>query len=1151
MESIVRDVGFVHLRVHSAYSLLEGALPLKALAKLAVADKMPALGLTDTGNLFGALEFSETMKAAGVQPIVGCQIAVDFGDGFEPGRRSRGPGPQLADIVLLAGTAEGYSNLVRLVSRSFIDTEVGLRAHVQFDRLAEMTDGLFALSGGIGGPVDQALLAGQEDVAVQRLLRLREGFGDCLYVELQRHGLQEEVAVETGLIELAYAHGLPLVATNEPFFPATDDFEAHDALIAIAEGTVIAVDDRRRLTPEHWFKPRAEMVSLFSDIPEATANSVEIALRCAFRPVIQKPMLPRFAGKDADPETADEIEATELRRAAIEGLERRLAVNGLAPGVSDADYRARLDYELSVIIGMKFQGYFLIVADFIQWAKSQRIPVGPGRGSGAGSVVAWSLTITDLDPLRFGLLFERFLNPERVSMPDFDVDFCQDRRDEVLHYVQQKFGEDRVAQIITFGTLQARAVLRDVGRVLQMPYGQVDRLCKLVPQNPASPVSLAQAELDEPRLSAARAEDPLVGRLLDIGRKLEGLYRHASTHAAGIVIGDRPLEQMVPLYRDPRSIMPVTQFNMKWVEQAGLVKFDFLGLKTLTVLDAAVKLIARRGITIDLETIPLDDTKTFEMLARGEAVGVFQLESAGMRRALVDMRPDRFEDLIVLVALYRPGPMANIPTYCARKLGREPVTYIHPRLAPILEPTYGIITYQEQVMQIARDLAGYSFGEADMLRRAMGKKIRSEMEKQRVRFLSGAIERGLGRGDAEEIFEACAKFADYGFNKSHSAPYALITYQTAYLKANFPAEFMAASMTLEMTNTDKIAEFRREAMRLGIEVELPSVNGSGVGFTANEGRIQYSLAAIKAVGQQAVEHLVAVREDRPFRDVADFAGRINPRLINRRALESLVAAGAFDTLEPDRGRLVAGLDLVLAHANRMTDSAAFGQNELFGDVAEPFNLPRVDAWLPAERLQREHSAVGFYLSAHPLDDYGPVLKRLRVQSWAEFSASVRSGAAAGRLAGTVTAKQERRTKTGNRMGILQLSDPTGQFEAVLFSETLAQYRDLLEMGKSVILLVSAEERPEGINLRVQSVEPLDSAADGLQRLRIYLRDDVPLQSLERQLGRNGGKGQISLVVLGEDGGREVEVKLPGGFAVSPDLAGAVRAIRGVEQVELV
>ena len=597
--------------------------------------------------------------------------------------------------------------------------------------------------------------------------------------------------------------------------------------------------------------------------------------------------------------------------------------------------------------------------------------------------------------------------------------------------------------------------------------------------------------------------------------------------------------------------MPVTQFNMKWVEPAGLVKFDFLGLKTLTVLDAAVKLIAGRGVSIDLTDLPLDDAKTFEMLGRGEAVGVFQLESSGMRRALVDMQPDRFEDLVVLVALYRPGPMANIPTYCARKLGREQVTYIHPRLEPILEPTYGIITYQEQVMRIAQDLAGYSLGEADLLRRAMGKKIRSEMEKQRVRFVTGSVERGLSNGDAQAIFEACAKFADYGFNKSHSAPYALITYQTTYLKATYPAEFLAASMTLEMANTDKIAEFRREALRLGIVVEPPSVNLSGVAFAVEDGRILYSLAAIKAVGHQAVEHLTDIRRESPFSDVGDFARRINPRIINRRALESLIAAGAFDELEPNRATLSAALDLILGVANRAADGAEMGQDELFGDAPQTLELPALDPWLPAERLQREYSAVGFYLSAHPLDEYQAVLGRLGVKGWAEFAESVPTGVLAGRLAGTVTGKQERRTRTGGRMGIVQFSDPSGQFEAVVFSELLAEHRDLLEVGRSVIVAVAAEERPEGINLRIQSIEPLEQAADGLQSLRVFIRDDGPLASLHQHLSAVSGKGAVSLVLSSAGSDREVEIKLAGGFAVSPELAGAVRAIRGIDQVELV
>ena len=686
------------------------------------------------------------------------------------------------------------------------------------------TGGLIALTGGPAGPLDQCFSRDRAEVAQTRLDRLEALFGGRLYIELQRHGLAREREVEGALVDLAYARGLPLVATNEPYFAALSDYEAHDALICISEGAVIGQAERRQLSPEHRFKTRAEMIALFEDLPEASASTIEIAQRCAYRPRTRKPILPAFtSGTAAD-------EADELVRQAEAGLAARLEARGMAPGIDEITYRDRLAFELDVIRNMKFPGYFLIVADFITWAKVQGIPVGPGRGSGAGSLVAYALTITDLDPLRFGLLFERFLNPERVSMPDFDIDFCQDRRDEVIRYVRDRYGADKVAQIITFGSFLARGVMRNVGRVLEMPLGQVDKLAKLVPQNPAAPVTLKQAIDGEARLREAAESEPKVARLLEIAQTLEGLYSNASTHAAGIVIGDRPLDQLVPLYRDPKSDMPATQFNMKWVEPAGLVKFDFLGLKTLTTLSNAVKLLAARGVMVDIEKIPLDDELTYQMLGRGETVGVFQLESAGMRKALVEMRADRFEDIIALVALYRPGPMANIPKYCAVKLGEEPADYIHPKLEVVLKETFGIIVYQEQVMQIAQILSGYSLGEADMLRRAMGKKIKAEMDAQRARFMDGAKTGGLAAKQAGEIFDLLAKFADYGFNKSHAAAYALIAYQTAWFKANHPVEFLAASMTLDKGNTDKLAEFANEARRMGVLVEPPSVVRGGTDF---------------------------------------------------------------------------------------------------------------------------------------------------------------------------------------------------------------------------------------------------------------------------------------------------------------------------------
>jgi DNA polymerase-3 subunit alpha len=1134
------DPGFVHLHVHASYSLLEGSMTVGRLAELAKADKMPAMALTDTGNLFGALEFSEKFAGSGVQPITGCSIAVEFGD-REAAPGARGPACERPRVVVLARSERGYRNLLALTSRGFLETDPSETAHVSFACLAEHNEGLILLTGGPRGPLDCAFAEGRADLARARVERLRECFGDRLYIELQRHGLDSERAVEPRLIDLAYELDVPLVATNDCYFATVADFEAHDALLAIADGRFVADSNRRQLTPEHRFKTRAEMLALFADLPEATGNTVEIARRCAYRPRSIKPILPRF--------TQDGDEGAELRRQAQEGLRQRLDVHGCAPGLTVADYEARLDFELDVIERMKFPGYFLIVSDFIKWAKAQDIPVGPGRGSGAGSLVAWVLTITDLDPIRFGLLFERFLNPERVSMPDFDIDFCQERREEVIRYVQAKYGHDRVAQIITFGSLQARGVMRDVGRVLEMSYGQVDKLCKLVPQNPANPVTLAQAIKDEPRFDAAREEEPVVGRMLDIALKLEGLYRHASTHAAGIVIGDRPLAELAPLYRDPRSDMPVTQFNMKWVEQAGLVKFDFLGLKTLTTIRKTVDHLKARGLELDVSRLPIDDKPAYDLMARGETVGVFQVESAGMRRALLDMRPDRFEDIVALVALYRPGPMANIPTYCARKHGREKPEYPHPKIEESLAETFGVIIYQEQVMQIAQTLAGYTLGQADMLRRAMGKKIRSEMDAQREIFVNGATERGVGKDDANTIFDLLAKFADYGFNKSHAAAYALVSYHTAYLKANHPVEFMAASMTMDMGSTDKLAEFRSEASRMGIRVDPPSVNHSGVEFGVHDGSIRYALAAVKGVGAQAAEAIVTARGDRPFKDLADFARRFDPRAVNKRTLEGLVQAGAFDTLDPDRARVFASLEQVMAIGARTQSDAVAGQDNLFGGVEpETIRAPRVESWLPGERLTREYEAVGFFLTGHPLDGYQNLLGRMKVSRWSEFCASVRQGATAGRLAATVLSRQEKRTKSGNRMGILKLSDPTGHYEAIIFSEGLSEYRDLLEPNSSVVVSLQASLEGEEVRARILSVVPLEDAATRFgQSLQVFVRDPKPMELVASRLQR-GGESEVSMVLLMEEGATEVEIKLPGRYRVSPPIAAAIKAVPGVLDV---
>jgi DNA polymerase-3 subunit alpha len=1146
---------FVHLRTHSAYSLSEGALKTKELVKLCTASRMPAVAVTDTGNLFGALEFSLACQEAGVQPIVGCVLGVRR----EDGNHRMGVRPAPDPIVLLVQSREGWRNLLKLISRAYLEGTPGEAPQVALSDLEGHSEGLIALTGGPSGPIGRLLAEGQDDPAETTLKRLAGIFPGRLYVELMRHGLEIENRIESRLVDLAYALDLPLVATNDVFFADEGMFEAHDALLCIADGAYVGQANRRRLTPEHRFKSADEMRALFADLPEAADNTLVIARRCAYMPEIVKPILPAF------PDAAGN-EAEELRRQAVGGLETRLEAHVFAPEMDAAareasakPYRDRLRYELGVIIQMGFAGYFLIVAEFIKWAKAEDIPVGPGRGSGAGSVVAWALTITDLDPLRWGLLFERFLNPERVSMPDFDIDFCQDRRDEVIRHVQEKYGRDRVAQIITFGKLQARAVLRDVGRVLQLPFGQVDRLCKLVPNNPANPVTLQQAIDAEPVLQNARDTDEDVRRLIDIALKLEGLYRHASTHAAGVVIGDRPLDELVPLYRDPRSDMPVTQFNMKWVEQAGLVKFDFLGLKTLTVLAKAVELIAERGPRIDLSALPLDDAKTYAMIGRGETTGIFQLESSGMRDVVRKLKPDRFEDIIALVALYRPGPMDNIPRYIACKHGAEQPDYLYPTLEPILKETYGIPIYQEQVLQIAQTLSGFSLGSADLLRRAMGKKIKSEMEAQRRAFVDGAAANGVPAHKAEQIFEQVDKFAGYGFNKSHAAAYALVAYQTAWLKANYPVEFLAASMTFELGNTDKLNVFRQELDRMAIRLLPPDINRSRSEFAVEaqeEGAraIRYALGAIRNVGATAMQALVRTRETGGvFASPADFARRVDGRLINKRQLENLIAAGAFDGLHPNRRQLYDGCEAILRLANAAAEDRASGQGGLFGGIgAEPeaLRLPPVPDWPSMDRLKMEFEAIGFYLSAHPLDAYAPSLKRLEavrygdLRKWLSGRPTTRAT-----LAGIVVGRQERTSARGNRFAFVQLSDTSGVYEATVFSEVLAVSREYLEPGQAVMITADVQLQDELPKLLCASVKPLDDAvAQAAAGLKIFVADPTTLPSLKSILDRQGrGRGKVSLV-LDVGPAREVEVKIPGAWAINAAARAAIKAIPGVVDV---
>ena len=1151
---------FIHLRVHTAYSLATGAIKMKELLGLCKAGGFPAVAVTDLGNMFGAAEFSSYGADAGIQPIIGAVLNVTplhpLVDA-KTGRDARYENPDR--VLLLVQNEPGYANLLKLVSRSYRDADGLVPPQVPLEVLLEHAEGLLLLTGMVDGAVGRALLDGRTDEAAEVLDTMAAAFAGRTYVEIQRHGLRDEERIEEALVDLAYTKDLPLVATNDVFFGPRSMYEAHDALICIRDGNTLNQPDRRRFTPEHGFKSAAEMRKLFADLPEACDNTIAIAKRCAYRVPKRPPLLPNFTD-------GTESEGEVLYKKAKTGLQKRLEDHVFTPEMSDAEREAagkpywdRLDYEHGVIVQMGFPGYFLIVADFIQWSKAKGIPVGPGRGSGAGSVVAWALTITDLDPLHFNLLFERFLNPERVSMPDFDIDFCQDRREETIRYVQDRYGRDKVAQIITFGKLQARAVLRDVGRVLGMPYGQTDKISKLVPNNPAKPTPLKEAIEGEPKLLEMRNTDPQVAQLFDIGLKLEGLYRNASTHAAGVVIGDRPLDELVPLYRDPRSEMPVTQFNMAWVESTGLIKFDFLGLKTLTVLSTAVKLIAKRGIEIDLLKIPVDDRATFEMLSRGDAAGVFQLESQGMRDVLRKMRPDTLEDIVAVVALYRPGPMENIPSYINRKHGSEPVDYMHPTLEPVLKETYGIIIYQEQVMQIAQVLGGYSLGGADLLRRAMGKKKQEEMDKQRQIFLEGAEKNAVDRAHANQIFDHVNKFAGYGFNKSHAAAYALVAYQTAYLKANYPVEFLAASMTLDLHNTDKLSHFKQELSRLKIPVLPPDINASNAEFNVEydqdgQGAVRYALAALKNVGEVAMQALVAARgQGGPFKSLMDFAERVEPQVLNRRSLENLVKAGAFDKLERNRARIVNGLDTLIRFGQTAQQERTSSQVSLFGGggvAIPPPELPKCDDWPPMERLNQEFGAVGFYLSAHPLDTYASLMDRLNVMPATDLVASARIGGVSRvKMAGIVVAMRERIGKSGRRYAFAEFSDATGSFEVTLFSETLATARELLEANQPLLLTVEIRAEDEQLRLTAQDVTSLDrAAARAVKGLRIVIADEVPLSALGNILGAApAGRHNVRLTVNLAD--REVDLTLAQNRSLGPHTLAALREVPGIVAVE--
>ncbi len=1149
---------FIHLRVHTAYSLSEGAMKVPALMHKLHEQGVPAIAVTDTANMFGGKAFSKYASDEGIKPILGCQFYLRNPDADDV-LKSKGRIIEPDKIVLLVMNAEGYANIMHLMKLSYLDNpQSNEKPQIKMSDLERFNDGLIALTGGVEGPVGRLLLEHRAAEAEECLQKLRELFGSRLYMEISRIGLETERRTEDTFIELAYKYNIPLVATNEAFFFDVDMYEAHDALVCIAAAEYVANDNRKKFSPNNRLRSEAEMVELFADLPEALESTVNIAKRCSYLSEKVQPLLPIFECPGGL--SQDDYIDQEARKGLAGRMEKHVYFEGMTAEQKaelDKKYYDRLEYELSVIKKMGFPGYFLIVADFIQWSKGHGVPVGPGRGSGAGSIVAWSLHITDLDPIKLDLLFERFLNPERVNMPDFDVDFCQENRGKTIEYVQNKYGFDHVAQIITYGKLQSKAVIRDVARVLQMPYSQADRISKMIPPGVQGKNPTLQEALDQvPELEEMRRDDPQVNKLFDIAMKLEGLYRHSGVHAAGVVIGDRPLEQLVPLYKDPRADMPVTQYDMKFVEETGLIKFDFLGLKTLTVIKRAVDWVKKtRGIELDMDNVPLDDKETYEMLQRGDTTAVFQFESAGMKDVHKQIKPDRFEDLIAIVSLYRPGPMDNIPTYIKRKHGEEDITYLHPALAPILDETYGIMVYQEQVMKIAQVLGGYTLGGADKLRKVMGKKMRDEIPKQRKMFTEGAVKNGIEENVATKIFDQMEKFASYGFNKSHAAAYSLVSYQTAYLKAHYPVEFMCAVMSLDITNIDKLLFYKEEGKKMGYKVLPPDINKSDADFSVEDGNIRYGLAAIKSVGAANMEAIEKERKARgPFKDISDFIHRIDAKQINRRQLEQLIKAGAFDCIDRNRGKLFANIDTIISHIASATELKTSSQSSLFGteELQSAVKLADKPDWPELERLQLEAEAIGFYLSAHPLDSYARGMERLGVKKCGEIFQGIRVGDnIRAKLAGCVNSFQKRISKNGNKYAFLEISDGSSNFEGLLFSEGLARYEEVIRSGQPLLVSVTIDKQEEEgrPKVMINHVDTLDKAiAEVANGLEISLSDVSAVAPLRQILSRDRN-GKNKIYIKPDNDNWDIRIELSGGYALFGDVLSRIRSLPGISMVK--
>ncbi len=1108
---------FTHLKIHTQYSICEGALQILDLAKYCKTNKIKAVGLCDTNNLCGALEFSESIAKSKTQPIIGSQISIQY----------KG---QNGKIPIFAKNLEGYKNLIKLSSKSFLEIKDGEEPHCKIEDLETNNQGLVLLTGSFDGLIGKLFVKNLTDEIFVLFKKLNNIFKENFYLEIQRHGDEGEKLFEKFLLNFSEKLALPIIATHEVFYLDKDMHEAHDAYLCVGEKTYVNAKNRRKYNNSHYLKSSEEMYELFKDLPDAIENNVNFPLRISYRPKNSLPILPNIQTDKV--KNVDEL----LIKDSSEGLKDKLnsyVLHNFKEKEKESlikKYNERLSHEINIISKMKYASYFLIVADYIKWAKKNDIPVGPGRGSGAGSLVAWALSITDIDPIKFDLIFERFLNPDRISMPDFDIDFCEEKRDKVFEYLKKKYGKG-VAHIITFGKLKARMAFRDIGRVLGLPYGYVDMLCKMIPFDPSRPLSLETAIAQEPRIRKEEDKDPRVKKLVEISKKLEGLNRNMATHAAGVVIPEENLAEFVPLYKDPssNSLLPSTQFDMYASENAGLVKFDLLGLKTLTVINKTISLLKEKKIKLDINKIKLDDPKIFELLSSGFTVGLFQLESAGMRDALVNMKPNKFEDIIALVALYRPGPMSNISIYNQCKHGEKKPDYLHPKLKKILEPTYGVIIYQEQVMQIAQELSGFSAGEADILRRAMGKKKRIELEKQKERFVQGAVKKGITKETAIFIFTKIEPFAEYGFNKSHAAAYAMIAYQTAYLKAYYPNEFIAASMSNELSNTDKLSEFFEELKRLRIKVRRPCINECYPDFIPRGNTLFYALGAIKNVGFKAISEVIEEREKNgKFKSISDFINRVNPKSINKLQLEGLVKAGAFDSIFDNRKALYDNIPNIIQNSKSIYENKVQNQSSLFFDDNQKVSYLMKEKnsanWISNEILSKEFESVGFYLSNHPLENFKDALDQYKAKLFKDFEDGNENESF---VAGTIMSIKEKKTMKGTPYAIIKFSDQSKVFELFLFSEILEKNRKKLVEGKSFLLTIikdkeNNENRFRRINVRkIVSLEEITKSSYSNVLIEIDKSDS--LKKLYENI-KEKGDSKIKISIMEEDKNYLFELK---------------------------